>query len=119
VPKERVILLCLAAWRALFTGSAALLGYYTAVRASIEPFAFPLAMLFAVLAALVSADVIEHWAKVPLLGTNYNPYVMAIGEWEGWMGPTRSEDVPAWREQMCKPQPPQCAWWGDVTSFCA
>ena len=42
------------------------------------------------LAALLSADFIEHGLKQLLLGYTYNPRVMAAGELEGWTGPVLS-----------------------------
>jgi hypothetical protein len=74
--------------------------------------------LLAPLTALISADVIEHYLRLFILGYDYNPYVSAIGEWEGWMGPTRTSDLPTWEAQKCQRPPAETPWWGDVTSFC-
>lgn len=74
----------------------------------------------AALISLLSADFVEHLVRRLLLGYAYNPFVSAIGEWEGYMGPTRRVDAAQWNAVKCGPTPALCPWWGDPGSgsFC-
>jgi hypothetical protein len=76
--------------------------------------------LLAPTVAWISADFVEHYAMKPAFGTTYNPFVRAPGEWEGWNGPTRSEDLRAWNAVKCGKPPRELAYWGDPGSgsFC-
>lgn len=107
-PYERRVLLGLAWFRAVFTA---------AVCAPFPWWSWP---IVAPLAALVAADFIEHRIRRRLLGYSYNPFVSAIGEWEGWMGPTDTRyGVEEWNAMKCGPPPPILReWWGDTDSFC-
>ena len=128
-PPERVVLLWLAVLRAPVTGGSVLLlwhvqaaeGWSVAIRLLLLP-------CNAALFALVSADVIEHalrgilarlWPETfGAFGEGYNPWVSAIGEWEGWTGPTREGDAAAWQAVKCGPPAREAPWWGDTDSFC-
>ena len=63
-----------------------------------------------VLAALVSADWIEHALKRRVLGTDYNPNIMAMGELEGSMTPMAEEYVARWEQVK---HTPVAFWHGD------
>lgn len=122
-PRERQILLQLAVLRAQVTATGALL-LFAVERWEGWP-AWLVAFMLgpnAVFFALLSADFLEHWLRKRLLGFDYNPRVSAIGEWEGWMGPTNtlaSEGGPAmvqaWRDHMCEGPPKNAGLdhWGD------
>ena len=128
-PYERQVLLHLAALRAAVTAGAAL-AFWLVVTGQGWPLALALTVTacVAALASLVSADFIEHALRKRLLGYPYNPFVSAIGEWEGWMGPTDPNDavgIAAWNLMKCGPPPggnatPLMPWWGQPGSgsFC-
>lgn len=123
-PPERRVLLGLAAFRAVFTFSC---GVACGLLLP-TPWGWLLSPGAAVLASVISADFIEHYARVlfarfwpkhfgafgPIA---YNPWVSAIGEWEGYMGPTDKAYADAWNAAKYGPQPPTASWWGDVESF--
>lgn len=128
-PYERQVLLHLAALRAVLTGGAALI-FWSVTTAQAWPLALGLAVTACVAAfvSLVSADFIENRARRWLLGYAHNPFVFAIGEWEGWMGPTDPNDavgIVTWNLMKCGPPPggnanPLMPHWGNPASgsFC-
>lgn len=130
MPRERQVLLMLAMIRAQITAGGAIL-LFAIQRAEGWP-SWVSANLFgpdAVLFALISADFVEHWLRKRLLGYDYNPRISAIGELEGWNGPTNrlaSEDgdaaVAAFEAHKCAPPPKGAGLdhWGDPGSgsFC-
>ena len=120
-PYEREVLCWLAVVRATVTTAGAM-GLWAVQTAEGWPLALRLVILpcDAALISLLSADFLEHAVRKGLLGYAYNPFVSAIGEWEGYMGPTRDADAPAWHTVKCGPPPAICPWWGDhgSGSFC-
>lgn len=128
-PYERQVLLHLAALRAVLTAGAALV-FWSATMSQGWPVVLSLTVTACVAAwaSLVSADFIEHQLRKWLLGYGFNPFVSAIGEWEGWMGPTDPDDavgIAAWNAMKCGPPPggnatPLMKWWGNPASgsFC-
>lgn len=87
-PRERRVLLALAWLRAALTAGAAIAVWHVAPR----PWAYGLCLLAAPIAAIGSADFVENRLRKLLLGYAFNPRVSAIGEWEGWNGPTEGRD---------------------------
>mgnify|MGYP001562997624 CR=1 FL=1 len=128
-PYERQVLLHLAALRAVVTAGAALV-FWSATTSQGWPvaLALPATACVAAWASLLSADFIENRLRRWLLGYSYNPFVSAIGEWEGWMGPTDRNDavgIATWNLMKCGPPPggnvnPLLSWWGNPGSgsFC-
>lgn len=118
-PWERLVLLALASLRALFTVGFAGLAYLALQRSSL-PRWFVILVLVVVIpfGAFLCADGIEPLLKSQIFDYDYNPYVMAIGEWEGWMGPTSHGDIATWQTMKCGPPPggnvePLMPWWGN------
>ena len=128
-PYERQVLLHLAALRTIVTAGTALV-FWSVTISQGWPGALGLTTTACVAAgaSLLSADFIEHRLRQRLLGYSYHPFVSAIGEWEGWMGPTDPNDavgIAAWNAMKCGPPPggnvtPLLTWWGNPSSgsFC-
>lgn len=117
-PWERIALTALAIVRAWMTVLFFLLCWSAFRRASWPRLVIVLLLVAAIpFGAFLWADGVEHLLKTLVFGTSYNPYMMAIGEWEGWTGPTSDEDLSFWNAQKRRRQPPQTPWWGDVTCF--
>lgn len=121
MPWERMVLLVLAAFRAEITFAAGLVSFLAFRRAVRTWLAIVFAMTAALGASVVSADGIEHWVRATIgrsFGHGYNPFVSAVGEWEGWNGsPGGYPDArAAWEKAKCGPSP--FIWWGDTGSFC-
>ena len=124
-PYERQVLLHLAALRAGVPAGAALL-FWSATISQGWPVALslPATACVAAWASLVSADFLEHGLRKWWLGYAFNPFVSAIGEWEGWMGPTDPNDavgIVTWNLMKCGPPPggnanPLLTWWGNPSS---
>lgn len=64
----------------------------------------------AVLAALLSADCVEHFLKRLIFGYTYNPNVMAMGELEGSMTPMNVVYADRWEKLKFTPV---AFWHGD------
>ena len=101
-PHERKILLALAIMRAVLSVSPCWVFTNWKIASILS--------ILAPLCALFSADFIENRLRKWLLGYSYNPNVSAIGEWEGYNGPTRQEDEAQWRAELWKIRAP---WWGE------
>lgn len=100
---ERRVLLDFAALRAgLTAGIAALMLDWQADMLG-GMVAVALLPCNAVLVALISADWIEHYGRLLVLGYAYNPHVSARCELEGANTPTRREDEAEWRRRMFVP----------------
>lgn len=124
-PWERIILLLFASCRALVAVAGFSIGHRAIKRAGWTTLALPFALIIAILFAFLWADGIEPMLKRLIFGYDYNPYVMAIGEWEGYMGATVDGDMKTWQAMKCGPPPggnanPLLLWWGNPASgsFC-
>ena len=128
-PYERRVLLNLAALRATITAGFSILMLWVQIHQEWAPWAMLITLpANATLAALASADFVEPILRKLLLGYSYNPYVSAIGELEGYNGPTDAKDLLAimtWDNMKCGPPPggnanPLLPWWGNPASgsFC-
>ena len=133
MPYERQVLVWLAYGRSWIVGGATL-GMFLVEQSQGWPWWVSVLHLVCLssFAALLSADFIEHAARGWLLGYAYNPFVSAIGELEGWMGPVNMIDqqdrdgIVVWQAMQCGPPPggnanPLLPWWGNPGSgsFCA
>ena len=96
---ERRVLLNLAALRntLVVNGALAMLAGHGV---TIPGWAYLLGPCYGVLAALISADWIEHYARLLILGYATNIRVSARGELEGWNGPTHEEQEAEWRRLL-------------------
>ena len=120
-PYERLVLIAFAAGGVVWTVAFALLANYSLTRADFPTLVrVPVVIVLSVFMMLIWADGVAHVGKGWVLRYDYNPFVMTIGEFEGWNGPTSADDVAAWRERMCGPPPAETPWWGDPGSgsFC-
>mgnify|MGYP001563215463 FL=1 len=125
-PWERIILLLFAACRALVAAGGFALGHKAMKRANWPWYVCVIfACIIAVLFAFLWADGIEPTLKLWIFGYNHNPFVFAIGEWEGYMGATTDGDMATWQRMKCGPPPggnvdPLLKWWGNPGSgsFC-
>lgn len=97
-PRERYVLFGLAGLRAVLTG----LGWW-AGWVYIHPAVAPAA---AIVTAIFSADIVEHWLLRLILGYSYNPNVRAQGEWEGWTGPLHPAFRAEWERLKMNPLRP-------------
>ena len=98
-PWERRRLLDFACLRVMLTVDGAL-GMLAWQGATIPWWAYGLGPCYGILAALISADWIEHGLKRLIFGYTYNPNVMARGELEGSNTIMVAEQESAWREKM-------------------
>lgn len=99
-PIERQVLLGLAAMRATLTGAASVSFMHLTGGMPFMVFALP---IVACVVSVISADWLERGLRMLALGYVDNIRVSPRGEWEGWNGPTREDEMAGWRLTLREP----------------
>lgn len=76
--------------------------------------------LVMILVTFVWADLVEYNLQGVFLGTRYNPFWSAGGNFEGWTGALNRNGAVLWNAVKCGPPPVTMAYLGDPGSgsFC-